>query len=98
MRVDIRIDSEVAGSVSSGPPTAAAEHPAADTAPVDAGAAGAGVGAGVEGAAIDAGPPSADLMAEIAAAGGDGAVLGARWTTIANGQGADAIDAGSAPD
>ena len=97
MRVDIRIDSAETGSAS-GPDRTAAEHPAspaADVAPTDAGAAEAGaVGAG---AGIDAGPPPAGLLAEIAAAGGNGAVPSDGWTPTGNGRAVDAVDAGSAP-
>ncbi len=97
MRVDISIDSDPAGSVTTTAPTASAAS--ADAHAADAGAAEAGpypvAGAG----ALDAGPPSSSLVAEVTAGGGDGALQGSNGLTSAasNGRRADAVDAGGAP-
>ncbi len=92
MRVDISIDSDPAGSVTTTAPTASAAS--ADARAADAGpypVAGAG--------ALDAGPPSSSLVAEVTAGGGDGALQGSNGLTSAasNGRRADAVDAGGAP-
>lgn len=92
MRVDISIDSDPAGSVTTTAPTESA-------ATADAGAADAGPYSVAGAGALDAGPPSAGLVAEVTAAGGDGALQGSNGLTSAasNGRRADAVDAGGAP-
>jgi hypothetical protein len=89
MRVDISIDAGQGGAMSA---TTPAIRTTGDVATSDAGPS-AVAGAG----AIDAGPPDPALLAELAAAGGRGALLTSGWPVTQNGQGTEAVNAGSAP-